>query len=144
MKFVTAYSEKKKVALVSTLPSRTKQQFKEECDINNIISRFLKTGVLNFTSKNAPRYGDVTAIEYQDAMLKVAQARTLFAELPAAIRSRFDNEPAQFLAFVQDEKNRDEALAMGLLKSEATRVSAEATPLAPTPTATSTAAPAAA
>lgn len=134
--FITAYGKKQRVQLDRIQPSRTKQAFKEECDINTIISRFLKTGVMNFANKNEPRYADVTGIEFQDAMQKVAAAQSLFNELPAALRNRFENEPAKFLTFVQDEKNREEAVALGLLKPAGASTAPEATP---TPTTAPTA-----
>lgn len=141
MIFVTAYGPKQKVALERHQPSRTKQSFKDECDINTIIARFLKTGVMNFANKNEPRYGDVTGIEFQDAMQKVAAAQSLFNELPAAIRARFENEPAKFLTFVQDEKNREEATELGLLKPVVKPEPAPATPTATPAPATPTEAP---
>lgn len=112
----SAYSKKSRVQVHFTGKGRTKQSFKAECDINTIISRFMRTGVLDFANKNQPRYGDTTGLEYQGAMQIVAGAKSLFNELPAALRDRFDNEPALFLDFVQDERNREEAQALGLLK----------------------------
>lgn len=114
----SAYSKKQKVQTHFTGVGRTKQSFKAECDINTIVSRFLRTGVLDFANKNQPRYGDTTGIEYQSAMQVVASAKTLFNELPAALRDRFENEPALFLDFIQDPRNRDEARELGLLKPE--------------------------
>jgi len=75
--------------------------------------------VLDFVQKNEPRYGDVTSIDYQAAQLQVAAAKSMFQELPAKLRARFENEPARFLAFVEDKRNRDEARELGLLKPEA-------------------------
>lgn len=134
MQFITAYSPKIRVRVERTTPSRTKQAFKEECDINTIISRFLRTGVLNFAAKNEPRYGDVTGLEFQESMLKVAQAQSLFNELPAALRNRFDNEPAKFLDFVHDEKNREEAIKLGLVSPKAPAATPPAAPAPATPT----------
>lgn len=130
--FLTAYGPKERVQVHNTKPSRTKQQFKAECDINTIIARFLKTGTNDFVNKYEPRYGDVTGIEYQSAMQTVAAAKSLFNAMPAHLRARFENEPAKFLAFVQDEKNREEARELGLLKPKAAPVEAPATPPAPT------------
>lgn len=98
---------------------RTKQSFKAECDINQIMARFLRTGVLDFVQKNEPRYGDATGLEYQSAMLRVAGAKTMFNELPAKIREFFENEPGKFLDFVQNDKNHAECVEMGLLKPKA-------------------------
>lgn len=111
-------------------PGRTKQSFKAESDINNIMARYLKTGVLEFTQKNEPRYGDVTGFEYQSAMQIVANAKSMFNELPAELRRRFQNEPAQLLAFVQNEANRVEAEEMGLLRPQAGAEEVPATPVA--------------
>lgn len=93
---------------------RTKQSFKAECDINNIMARFVRTGVLDFTNRRQAQYGDVTGLEYQSAMDLVVRAREMFAELPSAVRSRFQNEPGQFLDFVQDPANAEEMVKMGL------------------------------
>lgn len=118
---ISAYSPKKRLRTTFSTKGRTKQAFKAECDINNILSRFLRTGVMDFANKNQARYGDCTGVEYQAAMCTVAAAKSMFNDLPAHIRNRFENEPAQFLDFVQDEKNREEAAALGLLKPEAAR-----------------------
>lgn len=112
----SAYSPKIPFQLTCTTNGRTKQSFKDECDINTIIKRFLKTGVLDFQAKNEPRYGDCSGIEYQAAQNTVAAAKSLFNELPAALRARFENEPAKFLDFVNDDRNREEATKLGLLK----------------------------
>lgn len=112
----STFSNKLPVQLTCTTKGRTKQSFKAECDINTIISRFLRTGVLDFAQKNQPRYGDCTGVDYQAALNTVAAAKSLFQELPAALRSRFENEPAKFLEFVQDERNYEEARALGLMK----------------------------
>lgn len=115
-KFITAYGKKLKISLKCTGPGRTKQSFKAECDINQIMARFRKTGTVDFTNKHEPRYGDVTAFEYQSAVCTVAAAKSMFNDMPSHLRARFENEPARFLAFVNDERNRAEAEQLGLLK----------------------------
>lgn len=133
----SAYSPKVPVQwmpLASELPyGRTKQAFKDECDINTIIKRFLRTGQLDLANKLEPRYGDCTGIEFQAACEKVAAAKSLFAELPAALRNRFDNEPAKFLDFVHDDRNIDEARELGLLKPKEAAAPVVATPPEPAP-----------
>jgi len=114
--FKSGYSPKTRVQLTTREPSRTKQAFKAECDINTIIARFLRTGQIDMAQRLEPRYGDCTGIEFQSAMLKVKEAQSLFSELPSAIRSRFRNEPAEFLTFIQDPNNRDEAIKLGLIE----------------------------
>jgi len=117
--FRTAYGPKARVAVVFPEGTgRTRQSFKAECDINNIMAKFMKTGVLEFTNRNEPRYADVTGIQYQAAMELVASARSMFEELPSALRARFENEPSKFLDFVQDEANAEELVKLGLAKSK--------------------------
>ncbi|AXL14761.1 internal scaffolding protein [Microviridae sp.] len=99
--------------------SITKQSFKDECDINKIMAKFQKTGAMTHFAKHAPQYGDATPCEYQDALNVVANANTMFEELPATIRDKFENDPKQFLDFVQDEKNADEMVELGLKSAPA-------------------------
>lgn len=122
----TAYGPKSKVSLSFPAQGRTKQSFKDECDINVIMGRYMKTGVLNFVNRFAPQYSDVSGIDYQEAMFTVAQARSMFQQLPAQIRDQFRNDPAQFLDFVHDPANAAEMAQMGLLTPEATARLAQA------------------
>lgn len=100
-----------------TQPSMTKQSFKDECNINKIMDKFQRTGALNHYAKHAPDYGDATHTELADAMNIVANAETMFEELPASLRKKFENDPEKFLEFVQDEKNAEEMIKLGLKES---------------------------
>jgi len=96
--------------------TRTKQAFKEECDINEILKR-AQNGQDISTSINArvARYGDVSDItDYRDAVETVKRAEGYFMDLPADVREKFHNDPEELLAFVRDEKNTDEAIRLGL------------------------------
>lgn len=116
--FISAYSPKQKISLKFEGEGRTKQSFKAECDINQILARYQRTGVLDFQQKYAPQYGDVTAIDFQKAQFMIAEANGLFAQMPSKLRARFDNDPAKFLAFVDDDRNRLEAEDLGLLRKK--------------------------
>lgn len=98
----------------SVEPSMTKQSFAAECDINNIMARFERTGVLDFTNEFEPRYGDATALDYQTSLNIVINAQTMFDAMPAALRLRFGNDPQEFLAFVDDPRNVEESIKLGL------------------------------
>ena len=103
---------------VFTSPSRTKQSFRDECDINNILRQFNVTGQLPAGSVQ-PQYGDFSGItDYQSALNAVMAAQDSFLQLPAKVRARFDNDPALFVEFASDEANRDEMKALGLLHEE--------------------------
>ena len=100
-------------------PSLTQQHFKDETDINNILRQFNITGLLP-ESPLSPRYGDFTGIgDYHTALNAVIAAEDEFAALPAQIRARFENDPAQLIDFLADENNRSEAENLGLLDRKA-------------------------
>uniref|UniRef100_UPI0040479206 hypothetical protein n=1 Tax=Pseudomonadota TaxID=1224 RepID=UPI0040479206 len=112
-------------ALYCEDPSRTKQSFKEECDINTILKRFNVTGQLP-VSPLQPQYGDFSGVfDYQTALNAVIVAQESFNALPATVRNRFANDPAAFVDFCSDESNREEMIRLGLVIEKATEVAAE-------------------
>lgn len=96
--------------------SRTLQNFKDECNINNIMKKFERTGMLNHARQYEGGYGDFTdaPVDFQEAMNIVLDAEKMFATVPAKVRKEFDNDPGKFLAFVDDPKNLDRARELGL------------------------------
>lgn len=95
--------------------SLAKQEMQEACNINNLMSRYVKTGEITHLNLVPPQYGDfTTATEYQDAMNALAQANQAFAELPVRVRNRFENDPAQLIDFMADQKNYEEGQQLGL------------------------------
>ena len=107
-------------------PSLTQQQFKEEADINTIVDRFLRSGVLP-NSVNMPQYVDYEGVfDFQSAMNVVRQADENFMRLDAKVRARFNNSPQAFLEFFANPDNTEEAIRLGLAIPKAPAV-AEAT-----------------
>lgn len=87
---------------------RTKQEFAKDGDINNIIQNVLRTGVSDWIDNHdawVKGTADVTVpnIDYKELMDRLAEAEQKFMELPSAVRAGFDNDPAQFMDFVQGE-----------------------------------------
>lgn len=102
-------------------PSLAQQQFKDECDINNILHQFNVTGLFP-ENPLSPRYGDFTGIkDYQSALNAVIAAESEFDALPAQIRARFNNNPEELINFLENKENLDEAISLGLVdkKTEA-------------------------
>ena len=96
--------------------SLTQQHQKDQADINFIVEQFNVTGVLP-TSPVSPQYGDFTGIsDYQSALNAVIDAQDEFMSLPANIRSRFENDPANLINFLDNEENRQEAIELGLIE----------------------------
>lgn len=94
--------------------THTKQSMRDECDINNILKKFKRTGAIAHAAKHAGSYMDVSPLEFHEAMNIVAKATEMFADLPSRLRQRFSNNPASFLEYVQDEKNLPEMMELGL------------------------------
>jgi len=97
---------------------RTQQQFKEECDVNNIVEMYGKTGLWSHSTKPPtamPMFGDFTsAPDFLEAQNRFVEANQLFAELPASLRKRFNNNPADYLEFVSKPENTEEAIRLGI------------------------------
>ena len=107
--------------------SLTQQQFKEESDINTIVARFMKSGVLP-NPVNMPQYVDYEGVfDFQSAMNTVRQADENFMRMDANVRARFNNSPQEFLEFFANPENESEAIRLGLAIPQAvaeTKVSA--------------------
>lgn len=96
-------------------PTLTQQQFQKEADINHIAEQFGLTGEMPQLLR-IPTAGDFEGIfDYQTAMNTIVEADRAFMTLPAKLRARFENDPAQLLDFLHDEENRDEAIRLGLV-----------------------------
>lgn len=94
---------------------QAQQQFKEECDINEIVRRFGLTGQMP-DAVGIPLSGDFTeASDFQTAMQLVRQAEEQFLLLPADVRAQFGNDPGRVIAFLEDEANREKAIELGLV-----------------------------
>lgn len=93
-----------------------KQEFKDECDINVLMKRYQKTGLFPTPSgQGSPRYiSNIDAPDYQESLNIVMKAKEEFGSLNSELRKRFDNDPAKFLAFCNDEANADELVKLGL------------------------------
>lgn len=98
-------------------PVLTKQEFSADADINNIISKFNRTGDLRLLQASQPYYGDVSNLpsDYLECLNIVKDANRAFDNLPAAVRSKFKNDPAAIIDFVADPNNKTEAIELGLI-----------------------------
>lgn len=99
--------------------SRCDPSFVRFTDMNGIVERYRVTGVLGdplMAPKRVPRYVDASLApaDFMEAQARVDAARSAFAMLPAAVRRRFEDSPANMLAFLQDPENAAEAVSLGL------------------------------
>lgn len=111
-----------RVTIKFTEPTLTKQSFKDECNINLIMAKYQKSGAITHLQNHEGSYGFASAVDFTESMQIVTKANSMFADLPSSIRTKFENEPAKFLEFVQNPENAKELVELGL-----------ATPRTPTP-----------
>lgn len=99
--------------------SKTKQSFTNECDINKIMAKANKTGMLvdvGAINSRMAVFADVSSIgDYREVVTKIAAANAAFENLPGEVKQRFGNDPAALLLFLQDENNLAEAVTLGLV-----------------------------
>jgi len=86
---------------------RTKQCFKDECDIDKIMTRFNVTGTISHISKFEGRYADFSDFDFHEQTTRLSQGREIFDALPAELRKEFGQSPAKFFAYVNDPANID-------------------------------------
>lgn len=80
--------------------------------------RFGLTGVLP-SGVRQPTYGDFVGVsDYQSALAVIESADESFYAMPADVRARFGNDPAQFVDFCSDPANLSEMRKLGLAVPE--------------------------
>lgn len=114
----------------------THQEFRDDCDINRIMKKYLKTGLVPMFVEPG-RYGDFSTVgDFHEAQETLIRAKTQFDSLPAKVRERFKNDPGEFLAWVKDAKVSDfDDEVYDLLTPEAReRIKKEKVAVVPPPT----------
>lgn len=102
-------------------PSMTRQEFKDECDINTLMSKYeqhAQFGPSGLMMHHDPSmfYADFTVLpetlmEYHEFM---DSAQASFMRLPAQVRKEFDNDPVQFVEFASDPGSLEQMRTWGL------------------------------
>ncbi len=89
---------------------RTKQCFKDECDIKKIMARAEKAGTISHLEKYEGMYADFSEYDFHEQTTQLTKGREIFDELPAELRTEFGQSPAKFFAYVNDPANKNELL----------------------------------
>lgn len=119
--------------LVTTLPSLAQQQFKDECDINNIAKNFGLTGQLP-RPVYLPTFDDFSEVtDFQSALHAIQRAEASFLAMPSHVRERFDNNSQKFLEFTSDHRNAAEIKALGLFRDAPPVPTPQPSPVNPNP-----------
>lgn len=109
------YSKRPRVRTPVVGVSRAKQSMAKECDINNIMRKYQKSGAVSHFNRHASEYGFASGADFSESMRVITLAQGMFDDLPSSVRSRFGNSPGAFLDFVQDDGNKSEMKEMGLM-----------------------------
>lgn len=116
--FHTQFSPRVRKGLKFTPGSgRTKQEFKKDCDINYIIKRYHKTGILPQDTRDVAKqfFGDFTNVPaIEDMYATINAAESVFAALPAAVRKVYENDPRKFLKAAETKEGRELMAKLGL------------------------------
>lgn len=86
----------------------TEQNHEKACNINSIMERYTKTGLIDHVNKHEGQFIDATGVDYQKAQNLIALAKTEFEELPAAARDAFDNDVTNYLDMISQEDGADQ------------------------------------
>lgn len=109
------YKEHPRIQLdCSNDKGRTKQCFKDECDINILTARWLRGQEMPIPT-GLQNYGDFTGVDdFLQAQIQLKAAQQAFDNLPSRIRNRFQNDPAKLIEFLEEPDNLEEARQLGL------------------------------
>lgn len=89
--------------------SMTKQSFKDECDVTRIVKKFERTGQLPPNTKVGV-FADVSSLtDYRTMLHRRRLGEALFGELSLEEKKAFNNDPGQYLLWVETNSAAIEA-----------------------------------
>lgn len=110
-------SKRRRVSFSTGTQLITKQSHKSECDINNILSQFKRTGIINHITSSTPNYSDLPSdLDFQEALNIQIQADAAFDALPSVVRRYFDNDPSGLLQALGDPEQHPKLRELGILR----------------------------
>lgn len=135
MKIYSLYDRPADAGVTVRGESMTQQHFKDDCDVNRILEKYLRLGVWTSDPRAAslarqPVFGDFSiGSDFREVQEKFVEADRRFMTLSPKIRERFGNDPLKLLDFLASSENREEAVKLGLIDS--TPVAESKAPAAP-------------
>lgn len=121
VEFYTRYKAPKSPVADSSKPSLTQQEFKESCDINNILAKFsvqaraLGVEPSQLMPQDQGSYGDFSNLDdFQTAQNKIAFLNDQFSNLPSDVRRKFGDDLNTFMSALSDPNRIDELGDLGV------------------------------
>lgn len=98
--------------------SLTRQSEKKDADINVIVDRFTRTGLMPVDEREQ-LFIDVSDVgDYRQIRDQINRANDYFMTLDAGVRARFGNDPAKFLDALVDPANKKQFVDLGILGAD--------------------------
>lgn len=87
---------------------RTKQAFKDQCDINKMLKKAQQTGSIAHIQKYPELiYGEFDGeFDLLTAHARIQRANEIFGELPSETRKEFDNNALEFVTWANNPENK--------------------------------------
>lgn len=106
---------RKRVQVHPVGDSKTKQEFKQDVDVNFIVKKFQMTGSVSHLARAKPQFADVSnAVSLHAAMNMMKEATKGFSDLSSAIRAEAGNSPVRFLEMLESEEGTADLVEAGL------------------------------
>ncbi len=115
MNYLTQYKKRDRCFTHPVGESMTEQSHQGECEINNILAKYQKSGMVSHLANHQPRYDDCTSHDFTAAMNIVIKSQEMFDDLPSQVRAKFGNNPVRFMDYVQDPDNADSLHELGIV-----------------------------
>lgn len=102
-------------------PKKTRQDAKDDCDINLIIQRHTRMygSLPTLPTQGMQLYQDNTKVgDYRSALDRVIEAKKNFHRMDKKILKRFENNPDKLIEFIENPENIEEGKRLGLFVSD--------------------------
>lgn len=101
----THHSQVERVQVIFPDDGLTKQSFRDECNINHIISRYRKTGSITHVKPNFQwQAGVQPTYDYLQTQTAIAEAKSIYEGMPLDQREKFDGVQDFLEACVTDDR----------------------------------------
>lgn len=100
-------------------PSFAKPQFAADCDLKNIVNRFLKSGVApNFVQKPTIQSTENMPKSFEEANQIATETKQAFDALSLEERNKYNNDPVSWLIALEQAKQANKAKKDDILKTD--------------------------
>lgn len=115
-KVIRSYmSDRVPVGLECLDESRTKQSFKDECNINTIMAKAIKSGIVP-GSNYSPVFGDFSSAgDFHELQNRILEVKAVFGSLPADFRKELGEDPGNLVEWLSKPENQSRAAELGLI-----------------------------